>query len=326
MEPEQNDIFGDMLRSIFTFWNDPNLEEFIEKAKSFKDISLVCLGKCREVGIYLVNGDIVKTRHFDDFVEGGNDAVYGRKIGEVAKFMPDNQVWIDANIDINSLPYICFHELWERYQMISNKLHYEQAHEKADDLEMKLRKVKAFENRRNVLKFPRIEQPDSNTCGHTCLAMILQYYGIYKTVEDIQKMVDPKENEEGLSVERIIELASKFKLKAYTKNNLSFDEIKAYVDQDTPIILEVQFSSDVGPDFDWSNQNDDGHYVVAIGYTLEHVILANPCVFYKTYIKFEDLLSRWHNFVDGRKTDKLAIVIEKPNNKNFEREKAIPLQ
>jgi hypothetical protein len=326
MEPEKNDIFGDILRSIFTFWNNPNLEEFTEKAKSFKDLSLVSLGKCNEVSIYLVNGDIVKTRHFEDFVEGGNDAVYGSKAGEVAKFMPDNQVWIDANIDINSLPYICFHELWERDQMISNNLHYEQAHEKADDLEMKLRKIKAFEKRRNILKFPRIEQPDSSTCGHTCLAMILQYYGIYKTVEDIKNIVDQKENEDGLSTETIIKLASDFKLKAYTKMALSFDEIKSYIDQDTPVILEIQFSSDVPPDFDWSDKYDDGHYVVAIGYTLEHVIIANPCVFYKTFIKFEDLLSRWHNFVDERKTDKLAIIVEKPNNKSFEREKAIPLQ
>jgi uncharacterized protein YvpB len=321
----KNDIFGDILRAIFTFWNDPNLEEFIEKGRAFKDLSMVRLGKCQEVDIFLVNGDIVKTRYFEDFVEGGNDAVYGKKSGEIAKFMPDNQVWIDANIDINSLPYICFHELWERYQMSSHGLSYDPAHEKADKLEMKLRKIKTFESRRKLLQFPRVEQPDNSTCGHTSIVMIAQYYGASYKVDDIRQMVSQKENSEGLSPETILKIASQLRFKAKVENGLSFEAIKTYINNDTPVIIELQSLEEPSQNHDWENEWENGHYVVAIGYTLENLIFADPQSFLKSYLSYEELLPRWHDIDYGKKNEKLAIIIERPNNKDFEREKTIPL-
>lgn len=325
----KEDTFGDILRSLFTFWNDPNLEEYIEKGKNFDDMSKVRIGKCGDLHIFLVNGDIVKTKSFQDFVEGGNDAVYGKEGGEVANFMPKNEIWIDANADINSLPYICFHELWERYQMTEHKLHYEDAHDKANAIEMKLRKLKAFETKRNVLLFPRIKQPDGNTCGHTSIAMILEYFGTDKTIEEIEEIVKSigkqNENSEGLSPETIVNVFSKLNVKSYIKNDLSFDEIKAYINTRVPLIIEMQAWVD-DPNKDLSNEWGDGHYNIAIGYTLDYVIFADPYSFYKAYIKYDDLLPRWHDNDYGKKNEKLAIIVEPPNDLIFEREKAIPIK
>lgn len=136
----------DALRSVFTLWFNPQLPSFVDTAKNFKDKSKLRIGYYNQVAIYLVNGDIIKTSCFPDFVEGGNDAVYGTSNGEVAKFMPENEIWLDANLDINSLPYICFHEIWERQHMLEEKLDYQAAHDKANTLEMKLREIKAFED------------------------------------------------------------------------------------------------------------------------------------------------------------------------------------
>jgi len=90
-----------ILRALFTLWNNPNLELYLEKARNFEDLKLIEIGQCDTEGIYLINGDIVKKESFRDFVEGGNDAVYGKKNGKVAQFMPNNHVWLDANEDIN---------------------------------------------------------------------------------------------------------------------------------------------------------------------------------------------------------------------------------
>jgi len=141
-----NTINKNILTCIFTFCKNKHLSSCIEKVKMFENTNLIKIGQCEDVVVCLVNGDIVKTKMFEDFVEGGNDAVYGKKNGEVAKFMPENQVWLDANLDINSIPYVCLHELLERYYMTAHKLHYEKAHEKADAIEMKLREKKVFEN------------------------------------------------------------------------------------------------------------------------------------------------------------------------------------
>lgn len=60
--------------------------------------------------------------------------------------MPDNQVWLDANLDIHSIPYVCFHELLEYYFM--DKLHfkYDKAHKITDKMEMALRRKKVFDH------------------------------------------------------------------------------------------------------------------------------------------------------------------------------------
>lgn len=144
MEKSSEDKLYAFLKCVFTTWLDTRLEEFINKAKAFQDMSKIRIGIYDDIDIYLVNGDIVKIRAFPDFVEGGNDAVYGKDKGTVANFMPQNEIWIDANMDINSLPYILFHEMWERDQMITHNLDYEDAHEKSNNIEMKLRKINAF--------------------------------------------------------------------------------------------------------------------------------------------------------------------------------------
>jgi len=321
------DIIGDALKSIFTFWNSPKLEEFIEKTKSFKDLSMIRIGKCNNIDLFLINGDIVKVKLFDDFVEGGNDAVYGKKSGQVANFMPENQVWVDANIDINSIPYICFHEILERYLMDSHKSDYNDAHTIVNNIEVKLRKLKIFENRRKILQFPRIKQPDGSTCGHTSIAMILQYYGVNKNIEKIKDLAPTEENKNGLSPETILKIVSKLKLNAKIENKLSFDSIKEYINNDTPVIIELQSLEENKKQSNekWEKEWTQGHYVVAIGYTLEYIIFADPQCFYKSYLKYDDMLPRWHDEDYGKNNKKLSIIIEKPNEKSFENEKIVPL-
>lgn len=322
-----NDVFGDILRSIFTFWNNTNIEEFIEKTKSFHDLSMVRLGKCNDIDIFLINGDVVKQRLFADFVEGGNDGVYGKRPGNSYQFMPDKQIWLDSNADINSMPYICFHELWERYLMVEKNHTYDQAHDKSNELEMKLRKVKAFESERKVLNFPRIRQPDGNTCGHAVISMILQYYGLDKTIVEICKCAPTKENTGGLSPNTIVNIFSKHNINSEIVHNLNFEAIKSYIDHDIPVIIELQaWTEDNSLTKDWENEWEDGHYIIVIGYTLEHLIFADPSSFHKTYLRFDDLLPRWHDNDYGQKNEKLAIVVNRPHNKPFEREKAVPLE
>ena len=311
-----------ILRSLFTFWNNPNLEDYLEKARNFNTLKLIKIGQCHTEGIYLVNGDIVKEKSFRDFVEGGNDAVYGKKDGKVAQFIPDHQIWLDANEDINCIPYICLHELIERYFMIEHKFKYDDAHEVANDHEMRARKHNIFETRRNILKFPRVQQPDSDSCGHACIAMILQYFELREKVGDLEKFPLSKKDVNGLEPDSIVTILEEFKIKSSIKRDLTFDEIKELIDKKRPLIIELQAYTDKKEDLIKSYEN--GHYIVAIGYTLEYLIFADPSSYFKTYLKFEELLSRWHDIDNGKKNEKLAIVIDSiPKEMEFDTEKTV---
>ena len=49
-----------------------------------------------------------------------------------AKFIPNNEIWIDSHIDLFELKFILFHELYERYLMKNTALEYDDAHNKAN--------------------------------------------------------------------------------------------------------------------------------------------------------------------------------------------------
>ena len=322
LEKKDLDKIECILRTILTFWNNPNLENSIEKARNSTKVKCFKIGQCEENSVYLINGDIVKQKCFPDFVEGGNDAVYGKKKGEIANFMPDDHIWIDANIDINSIPYICFHELYEKYQMEEHGLEYDDAHIKADQIEMRLRKSRQFEQRRNVLPFPRVQQPRSGECGHACISMILQYFELRETVGELEDEPQCKKDKDGLSPESIVEILEKFKIKSSIMYDLSFEEIQKIIDDGRPLIIELQAYKEGSKELDKS-WIEGQHYIVAIGYTLEHIIFADPSCFFRTQLKFEELLPRWHDTDNGKKNQKLAIVIDSCPKKEFDEEKIV---
>jgi hypothetical protein len=91
------------------------------------------IGTIDNMKIFIVDGDAVKNNINIDFVEGGNDAVYD--------FIPQNEIWVDQHIDKNDHHFIVFHEFIERLLMKDYKLTYNEAHEIANDYELKKRKL-----------------------------------------------------------------------------------------------------------------------------------------------------------------------------------------
>jgi len=101
----------------------------------------------REIGIIddmricLVNGCEVGVKFYMDFVEGGNDAVYGTN-SEIADahFIPNGEIWLDANINAAMLRFICVHEIYERMLMKYHGIRYDVAHRLANELEKRLKR------------------------------------------------------------------------------------------------------------------------------------------------------------------------------------------
>lgn len=78
------------------------------------------------VGVWVVNGRLVRSVFDVDFTEGGHDHVY--------EFVPENEVWIDDDLDDQERGFVLLHELHERNRMITG-WPYSKAHEESSRIE-----------------------------------------------------------------------------------------------------------------------------------------------------------------------------------------------
>jgi hypothetical protein len=76
------------------------------------------------IGVWIVNGRLVRSVFDIDFTAGGHDYVY--------EFVPENEVWIDDDIQEAERGYVLLHELHERNRMVGgwpySKAHAESSH------------------------------------------------------------------------------------------------------------------------------------------------------------------------------------------------------
>jgi hypothetical protein len=90
------------------------------------------LWKALESGlkVWIVNGRLVRSGFDIDFTAGGHDYVY--------EFVPENEVWIDDDIQEDERGYVLLHELHERNRMATG-WPYSKAHAESSRLEYRCR-------------------------------------------------------------------------------------------------------------------------------------------------------------------------------------------
>jgi hypothetical protein len=82
------------------------------------------------LGVWIVSGRLVRSVFDIDFTAGGHDYVY--------EFVPQNEVWIDDDIQEQERGYVLLHELHERNRMAQG-LPYSKAHAESSRLEYRCR-------------------------------------------------------------------------------------------------------------------------------------------------------------------------------------------
>jgi len=78
------------------------------------------------VSVWIVNGRLVRSVFDIEFTEGGHDHVY--------EFVPENEVWIDDDLEEPERPYVLVHELHER-NLMAKGWPYSKAHAESSRLE-----------------------------------------------------------------------------------------------------------------------------------------------------------------------------------------------
>jgi hypothetical protein len=82
------------------------------------------------LSVWIVNGRLVRSAFDIDFTAGGHDYVY--------EFVPENEVWIDDDIEEQERGYVLLHELHERNKMAGG-WPYSKAHQDSSRIENRAR-------------------------------------------------------------------------------------------------------------------------------------------------------------------------------------------
>ncbi len=82
------------------------------------------------VSVWIVSGRLVRSAFDIDFTEGGHDYVY--------EFVPQNEVWIDDDVEEEERSYVLVHELHERNLMAKGQP-YSKAHADSSRVEYRCR-------------------------------------------------------------------------------------------------------------------------------------------------------------------------------------------
>jgi ABC-type bacteriocin/lantibiotic exporter with double-glycine peptidase domain len=171
-----------------------------------------------------------------------------------------------------------------------------------------------------LLEVPITRQSNTCTCGPASLLSVLGYYGYNPREKEVVDALGT--TLEGDEPDDFMKGAQRFGLKCKFQPDMTFEDLKKYLDKKTPVILSLQAW---GEKKDYTDDWKDGHYNVAIGYDKKGFYLMDPSQLGYSYSSLKDLDSRWHD-TDGHrnKVYHLGIIIYGKSPKfDYEKVKSI---
>lgn len=118
--------------------------------------------------------------------------------------------------------------------------------------------------KKGLKDFPYRKQPNEYTCGPTCIEMVLEYFGIKYTREQVNKLcqASPKDGTDNRKMSKAIEA---FNAKQTTKQDATISELATALDNGQLSIVNYR-----------NPNSGHGHFAVVLGLTEEKIILADP--------------------------------------------------
>ena len=152
------------------------------------------------------------------------------------------------------------------------------------------------QNNTKLLDVPDVRQPSDYSSGATSLQAVLSYYGMDINADELINMTNTTP-ENATSPENLADAARKMGFNAEIKQNMTLKDLQGYLNQGTPIIVDVQaWKSNTTNVQNWTDDIVDGHYMVVIGIDDENVYLEDPAVLgSRGYISNQEFLERWHD-------------------------------
>ncbi|MDU2065085.1 MAG: C39 family peptidase [Sporomusaceae bacterium] len=179
---------------------------------------------------------------------------------------------------------------------------------------------------KNFIQVPLARQNTDYTCGVAALQSILGYYGFDKRLDVLSDAVKP-DPENGTGYMNIINYAKSLGFNVTTRTNMSLEELKGYIDKKQPVLVVIQAWDDSKSNYA-PNKNEDGHYVVAIGYDDKYFYFMDPSTLgHYTYIPTAEFISRWHDYdsFSNEVLTQVGIIMTKPITSPYNPDEIISL-
>jgi predicted double-glycine peptidase len=125
------------------------------------------------------------------------------------------------------------------------------------------------------------------------LQSILYYYGEEFREDELVQKLQPT-FKEGTRYLEIAKFAQSLNFRVDVRTGMTLDDLQRLISEKKPVILLIQAWSESPVDYtqDW----DDGHYVVAIGYDRQNIYFMDPSTIGNyTFIPIREFLDRWHD-------------------------------
>lgn len=129
-------------------------------------------------------------------------------------------------------------------------------------------------------------------CGPASLKMVLDYYGIQKSEQELAELCNST-SVLGTDGKAIKKVAESFGLKVEIKNNASFEDIKSWLEQDIPVIVDWFTRGRIDQD---ESVVADGHYSVVVGLDDKYIYLQDPEIGKMRTISRDDFIRVWFDF------------------------------
>lgn len=160
-----------------------------------------------------------------------------------------------------------------------------------------------------LIDYPTVRQADTYTCGVSVTQTALAFCGIDVHYEDLRKLMKP-DPEGGVDPKKILYVLKKYKVNYEWDENLTIDELKDYINDESPVIICLQAWAK-NKELDYSRTRKEGHYITVIGYNNDGFICEDPSLqSHRGFISFEELDYRWRDFdKNGTKYYHFGIAI-----------------
>ena len=138
---------------------------------------------------------------------------------------------------------------------------------------------------------PFQETLHESMCGPASLKIVLDYFGIYKTEEELAGLAS--KTELGTDDEGLTKAAESLGLKTFIKNESSFEDIEEWLGKGIPVIVDwfTRGRSDYS-----DSSVADGHYSVVSGIDDENIYLQDPEIGGLRTIPRSEFLKVWFDF------------------------------
>lgn len=134
-------------------------------------------------------------------------------------------------------------------------------------------------------------------CGPASLKMILAYYGVYRTEQELVHLTKCSAAK-GTQAKNIVAAAHKLGLKGFVKDNASFQDIKKYINKKMPVIV------------DWFSV-DEGHYSVVTWLDTKKIYLQDPELGHMRTMELTTFKRIWFDFPGNFMASKNDLILRR---------------